>query len=314
MSKLPQRKQEAVLVISSKDVAVDLYSGKVKAIELKRKMVALPEVIDSLGKVEQKIFVASAKKLISEHTDSELVKVFSEMFRFLSMDIGYIRPQDATEWSYICTRLVSILGTYYGNLSVADVKLAFELLVVGELNDFLPVDSKGQPDKNHYQNFNAEYLSKILNAYQKKQSQVVFKAFKSLPEPGKNTTEEQKEFYRRQTYYDLAYCYLHFKYLRRLPESVNDISEALFYDKLVEMGFVDDIQITDEEKADALRYFLTTSRGNKYENMSIYKKGADHEKVKGRARVMARKKLLKETFLQMALDEVQVIELLNPIK
>lgn len=313
MSNLPEKNKNNEVSLLSKNVAVDLYSGKAKSIDLKRRMVKLPEVVEALSKVEYRIFEASTKKLISECTDQELTKDFSAMFRFISMDIGYNRPSDPVEWTYVCSRLVNILGIYFPTSSVADVKLAFELLVVGELDDFLPRDSKGQPDKNHYQNFNAEYLSKVMNAYLKKQNGIVFKVFKSIPEPTRDLSQNEIDFYKVQTFYDLAFCFLQFKYTGRYPEKVNDLSEALFYEKLVQIGYADDLLVSDEDKADALNFFLITSRGNRYENMSITRKGVDHEKVKGRAKIMARKKKLRSVFAQMVKDEVQPFEIFRYI-
>lgn len=311
MSKLPEKSKNALAV---KSVAVDLYGGKAKSIDIKRKIVELPEVKNALSPVEFKIFSASSRKLISEATSQELTKSFSDMFGFIAMDIGYNRPSNQNEWTYICSRLVGILVDYFPNTSIADVKLAFELLVVGELDDFLPRDSKGNPDKNHYQNFNAEYLSKILKAYLKKQNAIVFKAYKYLPEPVREVTETEKEFYRRQIFYDLAFCYLQFKYTGRYPKAVNELSEGLFYEKLLEMGYAHGLEVTDDDKADSLAFFVFTSRGNRYENQSIVRSGVDHEKVKGRAKIMARKKELKRVFTEMAKEEIQPFQIINYIK
>lgn len=76
-------------------------------------------------------------------------------------------------------------------MTLADIKLAFELATTGELDDYLPKDSQGNPDKKHYQQFNADYFAKILNAYRRKQNGVIHKAYKALPEPKKELTPEE---------------------------------------------------------------------------------------------------------------------------
>lgn len=84
-------------------------------------------------------------------------------------------------------------------MTLADIKLAFELATTGELDDYLPKDSQGNPDRKHYQQFNADYFAKILNAYRRKQNGVIHKAYKAVPEPKKELTPEEKRYYHNQT-------------------------------------------------------------------------------------------------------------------
>ena len=61
-----------------------------------------------------------------------------------------------------------MLVKYYSYLTLSDIMTAFELLAVGELNDYLPRNSSGNADNGHYQQFNANYFGKVLNAFIKR--------------------------------------------------------------------------------------------------------------------------------------------------
>lgn len=154
-------------------------------------MLQLPEVAKSLSGVEKYIFAASTKMQIADIDDGTLIAKTGQMFRFIAMDVGYIIPTNPEDWAYICTRLLDILKKYYSQMTLADIKLAFESATTGELDDYLPKDSQGNPDKKHYQQFNADYFAKILNAYRRKQNGVIHKAYKALPEPKKELTPEE---------------------------------------------------------------------------------------------------------------------------
>lgn len=179
-----------------------------KAIDIRRQMVQLPEVAKSLSGVEKYIFAASTKMQIAEIDDGTLVAKTGQMFRFIAMDVGYIIPTNSDDWAYTCTRLLDILKKYYSQMTLADIKLAFELATTGELDEFLPRDSQGNPDKKHYQQFNADYFAKILGAYRKKQDEVIWKAYKALPEHEREMTPEQKKYYHnsREARNRIVFC------------------------------------------------------------------------------------------------------------
>lgn len=190
MENLPEK-------VNTQSVALAIYNPTpgTKAIDIRRQMVQLPEVAKSLSGVEKYIFAASTKTQIAEIDDATLVAKTGQMFRFIALDVGYIIPTNTDDWAYICTRLLDILKKYYSQMTLADIKLAFELATTGELDDYLPKDRNGQPDKAHYQQFNADYFAKILNAYRRKQNGVIHKAYQALPEPKKELTPEQKRYY-----------------------------------------------------------------------------------------------------------------------
>ena len=193
MGNLPEK-------VNTQSVALAIYNPTpgTKAIDIRRQMLQLPEVAKSLSGVEKYIFAASTKMQIADIDDGTLIAKTGQMFRFIAMDVGYIIPTNSEDWAYICTRLLDILKKYYSQMTLADIKLAFELATTGELDDYLPKDSQGNPDKKHYQQFNADYFAKILNAYRRKQNGVIHKAYKALSEPKKELTPEEKRYYHNQ--------------------------------------------------------------------------------------------------------------------
>ena len=295
---LPEKRQSA---------AVLLYSGTAKAIDVRRAMVELPEVAKALTPVENYIFVASTKKQIAEIDDETLIAKTGQMFRFIAMDVGYIIPTNSEDWTYICTRLLDILKKYYSQMTLADIKLAFELATTGELDDYLPKDNQGNPDKKHYQQFNADYFAKILNAYRRKQNGVIHKAYKALPEPKKELTPEEKRYYHNQSVARCREVFLQYKYTGRFVLGVTD--GMLIYDWLRKLGFANEVAGTEDDRKQALaRYMQRVARGfvNKYEAFHVQRKGTDAPELDFTAYEIARNKEIKRTFDRMIADELQI--------
>lgn len=295
---LPEKRQSA---------AVLLYSGTAKAIDVRRAMVELPEVTKALTPVEKYIFVASTKKQIAEIDDETLIAKTGQMFRFIAMDVGYIIPTNPEDWAYICTRLLDILKKYYSQMTLADIKLAFELATTGELDDYLPKDSQGNPDKKHYQQFNADYFAKILNAYRRKQNGVIHKAYKALPEPKKELTPEEKRYYYNQTVARCREVFLQYKYTGRFVLGITD--GMLIYDWLRKLGFANEVAGTEDDRKQAFaRYMQRVARGfvNKYEAYHVQRKGTDAPELDFTAYEIARDKEIARTFDRMIADELQI--------
>lgn len=295
---LPEKRQSA---------AVLLYSGTAKAIDVRRAMVELPEVAKALTPVEKYIFVASTKKQIAEIDDETLIAKTGQMFRFIAMDVGYIIPTNSEDWAYICTRLLDILKKYYSQMTLADIKLAFELVTTGELDDYLPKDSQGNPDKKHYQQFNADYLAKILNAYRRKQNGVIHKAYKALPEPKKELTPEEKRYYHNQAVARCREVFLQYKYTGRFVLGITD--GMLIYDWLRKLGFANEVAGTEDDRKQAFaRYMQRVARGfvNKYEAYHVQRKGTDAPELDFTAYEIARGKEIARTFDRMIADELQI--------
>lgn len=289
--------------------SLDIYNPKpgTMAIDIRRKMVQLPEVAKSLSGVEKFIFAASTKMQIAEIDDGILVAKAGQMFRFIAMDVGYIIPNNSEDWAYTCTRLLDILKKYYSHMTLADIKLAFELATTGELDDYLPKDSQGNPDKKHYQQFNADYFAKVLNAYRRKQNEVIHKAYKAVPEPKKELTPEEKRYYHNQTVARYREIFLQYKYTGRFVLGYAD--GMLIYDWLRKLGFANEVAGTEDDRKQAFaRYMQRVARGlvNKYEAYHVQCKGVDAPELDFTAFSIARDKEIARTFDRMIADELQI--------
>lgn len=302
MENLPEK-------VNTQSVALAIYNPTpgTKAIDIRRQMVQLPEVAKSLSGVEKYIFAASTKTQIAEIDDGTLVAKTGQMFRFIALDVGYIIPTNTDDWAYICTRLLDILKKYYSQMTLADIKLAFELATTGELDDYLPKDRNGQPDKAHYQQFNADYFAKILNAYRRKQNGVIHKAYQALPEPKRELTPEQKRYYHNETVARYRAIFLRYKYTGVFRLGIAD--GMFLFEWLTKLGLADAVAGTEDDRKQAYaRYMQRVARGfvNKYEAFHVQRKGADAPELDFTAYEIARDKEIKRAFDRMIADELQI--------
>lgn len=300
--------------VNTQSVALAIYNPTpgTKAIDIRRQMVQLPEVAKSLSGVEKYIFAASTKTQIAEIDDATLVAKTEQMFRFIALDVGYIIPTNTDDWAYICSRLLDILKKYYSQMTLADIKLAFELATTGELDDYLPKDRNGQPDKAHYQQFNADYFAKILNAYRRKQNGIIHKAYQALPEPKKELTPEQKRYYHNDIESRNRLAFLQYKYTGRVDFGI--AGEMFVYDWLVKVGLADTVKETEDDRREALGRFLArAARGfvNEFTVYHVRKDGTKSKEIDYTAFEVARRKEIIKAFDRMIADGLQVDNYLN---
>lgn len=300
--------------VNTQSVALAIYNPTpgTKAIDIRRQMLQLPEVAKSLSGVEKYIFAASTKMQIADIDDGTLIAKTGQMFRFIAMDVGYIIPTNPEDWTYICTRLLDILKKYYSQMTLADIKLAFELATTGELDDYLPKDSQGNPDKKHYQQFNADYFAKILNAYCRKQNQVIGKAYTALPEPKKELSPEQIRYYRNQSVMTCLMCFMRYKYTGRLVFGLTD--EMFVYNWLLGVGLADEVKETEDDRKEAYNRFLArAARGfvNEFTVYHVRKQGTQSPEIDYTAFEVARRKEIKRTFDRMIKDEIYIYHYLR---
>lgn len=295
--------------VNTQSVALAIYNPTpgTKAIDIRRRMLQLPEVAKSLSGVEKYIFAASTKMQIADIDDGTLIAKTGQMFRFIAMDVGYIIPTNPEDWAYICTRLLDILKKYYSQMTLADIKLAFELATTGELDDYLPKDSQGNPDKKHYQQFNADYFAKILNAYRRKQNGVIHKAYKALPEPKKELTPQQIRQFEIQRQWRNRYIFLCYKYTGKLILGLTD--DMFLYEWLQKCGLADDVQVKEDDRKEAFaRYMQRVARGmiNQYTAFQVRREGTESPEIDFTAFEVVRKKEIIKAFDRMIAEEMQV--------
>lgn len=264
--------------------------------DTRRLMAELPEVTKALHPVDKHIFFASTKTQLKDMPGVEVAEELKTLFRYIAIDVGYKIPDNKREWQYTETRLFDVLMRYFSQLTLADIKLAFELLAVGELNDYLPKDANKQPDGKHYQHFNAEYFSKILNAYIARQNEVIAMAYDALPgepEQPRNTNNEFAKRKCREIYYQ-------YKYRGKFDES--DIGLPFVYVWLVAIGYADEVVPTSQDRHKAFMCYrgrLIKGLENKVRGAYILKKGEGAEELDYEAHCIARNKEIKRAFDEM---------------
>lgn len=307
MEKLPAIIENLPALRQSAGIAVYEPKPGTKAIDVRRQIAILPEVANALTQVEKYVFDASTKTQIAELDEKVFAEKATQILRFVAMDVGYNIPQNATDWGYIQIRLLDIIKRYYSQLTLTDLKLAFELATTGELDDYLPKDSKGKPDKNHYQNFNADYFAKILNAYKRKQSEVVEKAYNAVPKPKKEISPDEIRYYeniRKQTNQRI---FLRYKYRGELIFGILD--ERLIYDWLLSVGLANPVAETEQDRKQALTRFLDKAARNMLEPYKVFDirtKGINSPEIDFTAFEIARRREIIKTFDYMIENEIYV--------
>jgi len=278
------------------------------AVMCRRDMAKIPAVMDALEPVERAVFIASTAKTIAEHTGSELAAELTTTLKFIARDIGY-RDTDQANTQYLVIRVAEILKRYYRDMTLNDFRMAFEMCITGELDGYLPRGRDGQPDRNHYQQFNAEYICKILNAYRSRRGGVMRKAILAIPKKEIPTTLEQREYYERECRKDYINAFYYYKYHGRLPY-LSPIGEMLCYQMLSDAGLADEIVVTLAEQRIILQRTINAFIGKGYiaDAESLRKEGVASKEIKHDSFALARRKALERTFAWMVEQEIQITD------
>jgi hypothetical protein len=116
--------------------------------------------------IERKMLKGAAYNKIADTPTNVLVQDARAIIANVMRDLGITRQPDA----YDGARFVDILKEYFAYMTIVDVKQAFEMFVMGELDDVLPRGKDGNGFQ-HYQQFSVSFYTKVLQAYRSKQLQ-----------------------------------------------------------------------------------------------------------------------------------------------
>lgn len=265
------------------------------AVMMRREMVKIPAVMGALGPVEKAVFLASTAKTIAEYDAPELSAELAVALKWICKDVGYRSP-DESDRQYLVIRTAEILKRYYAGLSLKDFRMAFEMSLTGELDDFLPRGRDGQPDRNHYQQFNAEYVCKILNAYKGRRGWILKKAYEAVPRTESEPDPAMKEVYRKNAIRDLTAHFDAFKETGKL--NTNALTDLIFYNILTDFEIVPIIEITPDEQRyvwyQAINKFA--QRGMVGDVNRLKKQGIEAPELRTSAFILARHNALKRVF------------------
>lgn len=291
--------------IRKMDRATDLAifkPGMSRAIDVRSQLLNVPEVIQALNQIERQVLEASIKTPIADISDEELTRKIAALGKYIARDAGIKNLDD-----YSLTRFVTVLKSYYPLFSLQEIRIAFELSMSGELDEFLPRDKYGNPDKNHYQTFNIEYITKILNAYKKCRRETEHKAYTALPEPKGEMTPQQIRQFEIQRQWRNRYIFLRYKYTGKLILELTD--DMFLYEWLQKCGLADDVQVKEDDRKEAFAlYMQRVARGmiNQYTAFQVRRKGTESPEIDFTAFEVARKKEIIKAFDRMIAEGMQV--------
>lgn len=290
------------------ETGVTIYKPK-SAVVVRREMAKIPAVMDALGPVERSVFLASTDKTIADYDANELAIELAKALKWIAKDVGY-RATDESERGYLVVRVAEILKRYYDYLTMRDFKMAFEMSITGELDDYLPKGRDGQADRGHYQQFNAEYVCKILNAYKYRRAAVLKKANDAMPpEPEKPISPEQAKELRNRTKQDCINAFEQFKTNGYMPD-ISPIGEMLYYELLADAGLAAEIVVTVDEQKQILQRTINqlARRGMVGDMRRLEQAGPDAPELQHGALTIARQKALKAAFTKMVADGINITD------
>lgn len=297
----------------SKEDKLKLYDDKTSLLAKGRMMVNLPIVRDSLDEVEKLVFDASTKRTVNEININELMVSLAEMLQYICRDVGIRISDDTNDWAYMCARILDIMKTHHYNRTLDEVKLAFELSAVGKLNEFLPKDRNGNPDKNHYQMMNVEYFSKIMNAYDAYKNQVIWKAHEALPRlPAKVKPELQKKSH------DFVVGEMIKMFDKYQEDGIVDNSQYMIirfvYGTLKKHGYSTGHKVTEEDKKASYREYkarFVSGMINKYAMAKVNKDKHNSKEIIPGAIEAAVVREIKAGFDKMIKENVHIKDLIT---
>lgn len=277
------------------------------AVEIRREMAKMPAVMDALGPVERAVFLASTAKTIAEHTDLELANELQKTLKFIAKDVGY-RMTDDNEAGYLVVRVCEILKRYYTGITLRDFKMAFEMSITGELDEFLPRGRDGQADRGHYQNFNAEYVCKILNAYKLRRAAVMKKANEAMPvEEKKPDARMVSDLMNRQKKIFLEVLE-GYRANGRFPDWMTPITEIICCSVLSNCGLMPEIEVTAQEQQAVFQRTMNfyARNGNVGDLERLRKAGPGEPELQAKAYTLARRNALQRTIEKIISDGIEI--------
>lgn len=278
--------------------------GTCKALDVRREMLNVPQVIEELTPVEKLMFLASTKTPIAEYGQKELLEKIETLTKYILIDVG-IKNTDG----YYVTRFTDILLRYYSNLTLNEIKLAFEFAMAGELDAFLPKDKDGRPDKNHYQVFNMEYITKILNAYKKRSREAEHKAYLALPAPKDELAPETKELYRQHTINMIIGKFKEYQSTGKIK--FDDVNDFVIYNELEAKGLALPIEVTEEDAKAAVNKLIKKAQSgliNKFVGECIRRLQTKHSEVPGQALMLARQRAIMQSFDRIIKEKIELTD------
>ena len=271
---------------------------KKSPVALRREMIGNATVMGALTPVERAVFLASTAKTIAEITPAELAVELRTALKWICKDVGY-RIQDEADAQYLVIRTSEILKRYYSNLTLKDFRMAFEMSITGQLDEFLPRTRDGKADRGHYQQFNAEYVCKILDAYTSRRGFVLKKAFDAIETPELKPGNADKREFRNEAIKDLHEAFETYRTTGRLDTSA--ITDLVFWNILAEHGLAVPVNVTPDEQKIVWQRTVNeyARRGMVGDVNELKRNGISDPRLQHGSFVLARHKALEKIFAEL---------------
>lgn len=255
-----------------------------------------------LNDTEQEIMRASLSAKIKDIPNDKYMDDLSVILNYTAIDVGFAKP-NLKEWGYIKIKLCETLKKYFYGFTLQEVTLAFELLQVGKLDNYLPLNSSGSPERQHYNRFGIEYFSRVLKAYLGLKNEVIAKVYQhgETAEPKKLESSATADI-RHSVYMS----YLHYKYLGTKPTWPNN---HLIYRELYRANIIGDIDITEADKRQAMRILMQDVHNGligDFVGKCIRHLGAKHPDVNDKAYIVAQERTILQAFDEYIINEIQL--------
>lgn len=281
-----------------------------KAIDVRRKMLASPELFKDLSSLEVEVFRASTATTIKDYSRDKMIPELCNELGNLATDVGYTKTDD---FGKKCSRIAYGMVDYYPDLTIQEVRLMFGLFPLGRLDKYFPKDNQGNPDNKHYQQFSMSYIAKIIDAYSKFREEVIAKVYEAKAKmkmkikikikPHKRPTDNSERYMRYRG------IYLEYKYTGRLKLGLT--GGMFLYNWLRAVGLADEVKGTEDDRKTALaRYTRRVARGlvNPYEACNVKRQGIAAPELDYTAYEIARDREIKTVFARMIAEERQIDE------
>lgn len=263
------------------------------------------EIKGILNPLEREIVSASIRQRIKELPREKAVLDIMLSLQVAARNVDYQTGQD---WKDKCKGLAEIILKYFDGFTIKEINLAFEYLMVGMLDQYLPLNSQGQPDRKHYNKFGIEYISRVLKAYLGKKNEVIAKIYDNENKLTANV--KCVDGYCDKLRKDICKSFLQYKYTGKRPSWPNDY---LVCRELAKVGLIQPIIITEADKQQALRSLLKKARHgliNEFVEKCIRHLGTKHSEVESEAFFIAQRKAINRAFDEFVSDEIQISDYL----
>jgi hypothetical protein len=279
-------------------------SGLTPAIEEKKNAIQKRIVLEGLTPIALRVAKAGSERIIKTIPDRE----FDENGKNIGLvyKMGILANGIAKDYSIRSVdeaqvfRFYTTVRDYYSQFTLSEIRIAFELALVGELDSFLPKDQNGMPDKSAYQNFSQEFICKILNAYKNYRGKVWNKVFLLTSKEETVKSEEEKENDLNNFKTVLKEQFEEWKETGVLR--IMFIGYTAKY--LIDQGLVKDIEVNERHKNGAYQRLLSLDNRKDLEDIkTAYSANSENLKLDSMAERIKNEELIIKAFREIQKNE-----------